>query len=185
MPFVRMDLLKGRSKEELRRISRSVHQAMTEAIDVPEDDYFQVITQHDEEEFFFDPSYMNIKRTKDLIYIHITMKERPIEKKLAYDPDCAKRKALYPAVKEAFPDYHVMIGGSSSFDAVPARYGKANALRRYMKEQGLSAGQLLYFGDGWQEGGNDRDVYESGIPFIRVDSYRNFGALVQKAGLLP
>lgn len=80
MPFVRMDLLKGRSKEELRRISRSVHQAMTEAIDVPEDDYFQVITQHDEEEFFFDPSYMNIKRTKDLIYIHITMKERPIEK---------------------------------------------------------------------------------------------------------
>ncbi|CAM5213496.1 hypothetical protein BLIC30S_04277 [Bacillus licheniformis] len=86
MPFVRMDLLKGRSKEELRRISRSVHQAMTEAIDVPEDDYFQVITQHDEEEFFFDPSYMNIKRTKDLIYIHITMKERPIEKKAGSVP---------------------------------------------------------------------------------------------------
>ena len=109
----------------------------------------------------------------------------PIEKKLAYDPDCAKRKAMYPAVKEAFPDYHVMIGGSSSFDAVPAQYGKANALRRYMKEQGLSAAQILYFGDGWQEGGNDHDVYESGIPFIRVDSYRNFGVLVQKAGLLP
>ncbi len=109
----------------------------------------------------------------------------PIEKKLVYDPDRTKRKAFYPAVKEAFPDYHVMIGGSSSFDATPARYGKANALRRYMKEQGLLAGQLLYFGDDWQEGGNDQDVYESGIPFIRVDSYRNFGALVQKAGLLP
>lgn len=26
---------------------------------------------------------MNIERTKDLIYIHITMKERPVEKKLA------------------------------------------------------------------------------------------------------
>lgn len=83
MPFVRMDLLKGRSNEELRRISRTVHKAMTETIDVPEDDYFQVITQHDEEEFFFDPGYMNIERTKDLIYIHITMKERPVEKKLA------------------------------------------------------------------------------------------------------
>lgn len=80
MPFVRMDLLKGRSNEELRRISRTVHKAMTETIDVPEDDYFQVITQHDEEEFFFDPGYMNIERTKDLIYIHITMKERPVEK---------------------------------------------------------------------------------------------------------
>lgn len=80
MPFVRIDLLKGRTKEELRTISRSVHQAMTETIDVPEDDYFQVITQHDEEEFFFDPGYMNINRTKDLIYIQITMKQRPIQK---------------------------------------------------------------------------------------------------------
>lgn len=56
MPFVRMDLLKGRSNEELRRISRTVHKAMTETIDVPEDDYFQVITQHDEEEFFSIPA---------------------------------------------------------------------------------------------------------------------------------
>ncbi|MED1738651.1 tautomerase family protein [Bacillus swezeyi] len=81
MPFVRIDLVKGRTNEELRCISRSVHQAMTESIDVPKDDYFQVITQHDEEEFFFDPNYMNIQRTKDLIYVQITMKERPLEKK--------------------------------------------------------------------------------------------------------
>ncbi|ATH94243.1 tautomerase family protein [Bacillus glycinifermentans] len=91
MPFVRIDLLKGRTKEELRTISRSVHQAMTETIDVPEDDYFQVITQHDEEEFFFDPGYMNINRTKDLIYIQITMKQRRTQEKTALYRRIAER----------------------------------------------------------------------------------------------
>lgn len=91
MPYVRIDLLKGRTKEELRTISRSVHQAMTETIDVPEDDYFQVITQHDEEEFFFDPGYMNINRTKDLIYIQITMKQRRTQEKTALYRRIAER----------------------------------------------------------------------------------------------
>ncbi|MEC1537926.1 tautomerase family protein [Bacillus sonorensis] len=91
MPYVRIDLLKGRTKEELRTISRSVHQAMTETIDVPEDDYFQVITQHDEEEFFFDPGYVNINRTKDLIYIQITMKQRRTQEKTALYRRIAER----------------------------------------------------------------------------------------------
>ncbi|WP_019423420.1 tautomerase family protein [Paenibacillus sp. OSY-SE] len=90
MPFVRIDLRTGRSEAELRNISRNIHRAMIETIDVPEDDYFQVITQHGENEFFYDPNYLNMNRTADMIYIQITMKGRTL----------AKKRALYARIAE-------------------------------------------------------------------------------------
>ena len=51
---------------------------------------------------------------------------------------------MYPAVKEAFPDYTVFIGGSSSFDFAPAPYNKYYALDRYCREKGLLHGEVLY-----------------------------------------
>ncbi|MCZ8518438.1 MULTISPECIES: tautomerase family protein [Paenibacillus] len=84
MPFVRIDLRRGRTEGDLQAISRAVHQALTETAGVPEDDYFQVITQHVAEEFRYDPGYLGIRRTDGLIYIAITMREgRGAEKKRA------------------------------------------------------------------------------------------------------
>ncbi len=107
-----------------------------------------------------------------------------IADKLSYDPDKSKRAVMYPFVKELFYDYNVMIGGSSSFDIVPGRFGKKNALTRYMEEHGYTKDQVIYCGDDFAEGGNDHDVYASGFNFIKVDDYRNFGRLVKEAGLL-
>ncbi|MDR0270793.1 tautomerase family protein [Paenibacillus sp.] len=75
MPFVRIDLHQGKSREELSVISRSIHQAIMEAIDVPEDDYFQVITTHAQGELLYDTSYLGISRSEQQIFIQITMKE--------------------------------------------------------------------------------------------------------------
>ncbi|MCY9513807.1 tautomerase family protein [Paenibacillus apiarius] len=97
MPFVRIDLRAGKSGAELRNMSRNIHRAMIETIDVPEDDYFQVITQHGENEFFYDPNYLNIKRTEDMIYIQITMKGRTL----------AKKRALYARIAERL---HAAVG---------------------------------------------------------------------------
>ncbi|GIO69224.1 tautomerase family protein [Paenibacillus sp. FSL M7-1455] len=84
MPFVRIDLHHGKSKEELSVISRSIHQAMVETIDVPEDDYFQVITPHPPGELLYDTGYMNISRSEQQMFVQITMKEgRPLRKKQA------------------------------------------------------------------------------------------------------
>ena len=104
--------------------------------------------------------------------------------KLAYDPDKAKRRAMYPFVKELFHDYNVMIGGTSSFDMVPGQYGKLNALRRYMKLLGLTDEQVAYCGDDYKEGGNDHDVYAGGIPFVKVDDYEKLEETLTAAGLL-
>ncbi|MCG7409206.1 tautomerase family protein [Paenibacillus sp. ACRRX] len=91
MPFVRIDLIKGKEAEELLIISQAVHLALTETIDVPMDDYFQVITQHEAHEFNYDPQYMNICRTNELLYIQITLKE---------GRSLAKKKALYARMAE-------------------------------------------------------------------------------------
>ena len=44
--------------------------------------------------------------------------------KLAFDPDRSRRRAIYEEVCDAFPDFNVFIGGSSSFDFAPAPYDK-------------------------------------------------------------
>lgn len=107
-----------------------------------------------------------------------------LPEKLAYDPDKTRRRAMFAFVKELFHDYNVMIGGTSSFDMVPGQYGKLNALRRYIREHGLTDDQVVYCGDDYREGGNDHDVYAGGIPFVKVDDYENLENLLTEAGLL-
>lgn len=101
-----------------------------------------------------------------------------IEDKLAYDPDRTKRRAVYDEVCAAFPDYHVFVGGSSSFDMAPKPYNKYFALSRYGEEQGLTHAQILYVGDDYGPGGNDESVYTSDFPFICVSDYRNLPELL-------
>lgn len=107
-----------------------------------------------------------------------------IEDKLAYDPNRSKRRAMYAFIRDVFCDYRVVLGGSSSFDIVPYQYGKYNALTRYLTERGLSKKDAVYCGDEYEEGGNDHDVLTGGVPFIRVDSYKNLETLLAKEGLL-
>ena len=107
-----------------------------------------------------------------------------IEDKLAYDPDRRKRRKMYPFVKELFYDYRVVIGGSSSFDIIPGKYGKLNAIWRYLDKYGMNEQEIVYCGDDYYEGGNDYDVYTGGIPFIKVDHYHDLGKILEENKLL-
>ena len=95
--------------------------------------------------------------------------------KLAFDPDRKKRRAAYDRVVAAFPEYHVFVGGSSSFDMAPKPYNKYHALDEYCRERGITHDQVVYVGDDYGPGGNDESVYLSDITFITVDDYRTFG----------
>ena len=94
--------------------------------------------------------------------------------KLAFDPDRKKRRVMYEEVVAAFPEYHVFIGGSSSFDMAPRPYNKCYALDLYCQENGLRHDQVVFVGDDYGTGGNDSSVYESDFPFITVDNYLDF-----------
>ncbi len=95
--------------------------------------------------------------------------------KLSFDPDRKKRRAVYEQVVAAFPEYHVFVGGSSSFDMAPKPYNKYHALAEYCRELGIAHDQVVYVGDDYGPGGNDESVYRSDITFITVDDYRTFG----------
>jgi phenylpyruvate tautomerase PptA (4-oxalocrotonate tautomerase family) len=71
MPFVRISLLKGKPPEHIRAIADGVHQGLIEAYKIPPDDRFQVIQQHERDELIYDPDYLGIHRTDDVVFIHI------------------------------------------------------------------------------------------------------------------
>ena len=73
MPLVRIALRKGKSPEYRRALSDSIHRAMVETIKIPEQDRFQVITEHDEAGLIYDPSYLGISRTDGVVFIQITL----------------------------------------------------------------------------------------------------------------
>jgi hydroxymethylpyrimidine pyrophosphatase-like HAD family hydrolase len=103
--------------------------------------------------------------------------------KLSFDPDRAIRRSMYREVANAFPEYRVFIGGSSSFDMTPAPYDKYFAMDRFCLDEGLDHKNVLYIGDDYGIGGNDEAVYRSDFPFLPINDYQNFSAVV--ADFLP
>jgi 4-oxalocrotonate tautomerase len=85
MPFVRIDLAAGKSAEHRRAIGDVIYEAMRSTINVPENDRFQVITEHPPENFIVDPQYLGIQRSPDCVVIQITLNEgRTIAMKRAF-----------------------------------------------------------------------------------------------------
>src|SRR5579862_5507521 len=73
MPLVRIDLRAGKSAEYRKALGDGVHRAMIEALAIPPDDRFQVITEHPPEGLIYDPQYLGIRRSDDVIFVQITL----------------------------------------------------------------------------------------------------------------
>jgi len=72
MPFTRISLLKGKSSGYLSALSDSLHKALVEAFDVPPDDRFQIIHQHEPGELIFDRRYLGGPRSEDFVLFAVT-----------------------------------------------------------------------------------------------------------------
>lgn len=85
MPLARIDLIKGKPPEYRRTVGQVVYEAMINVINVPENDRFQVITEHEPESFIFDPHYLGIARSDDCVFIQVTLNAgRGVEQKKAF-----------------------------------------------------------------------------------------------------
>ena len=91
--------------------------------------------------------------------------------KLKFDPDKAKRRAMYPEVLKVFKNYAVYIGGSTSFDFTPAQYNKFDAALRYAHEHGYCLDDCLFVGDDIDDGGGDSHIRLYGMDYIRIWDY--------------
>jgi phenylpyruvate tautomerase PptA (4-oxalocrotonate tautomerase family) len=100
MPLVRISLREGKPADHRRAIGDSVHRAMVEAIAVPPLDRFQVITEHLADGLVYDPSYLGIARTDDVVFIQITLNAgRSVEQKKALYARIADLLAESPGLR--------------------------------------------------------------------------------------
>ena len=73
MPLVRISLREGKPETYRRALADGIHRAMVETISVPPLDRFQVITEHPDESLFYDPAYLGIIRSDDVVFVQITL----------------------------------------------------------------------------------------------------------------
>ena len=90
MPLVRISLREGKSEQYRTAVADGAHRAMVEGAAVPEQDRFQIITEHPPSGLIYDPTYLGIQRTNDIVMVQITLSTG---RKLAQKRQLFKRMA--------------------------------------------------------------------------------------------
>jgi 4-oxalocrotonate tautomerase len=87
MPLVRIDLLEGKSPEYRKALGDGVHRAMMEALAIPPDDRFQVITEHPAGDLIYDPQYLGVRRSDNVVFVQITLSagRKPQQKRKLFE----------------------------------------------------------------------------------------------------
>jgi 4-oxalocrotonate tautomerase len=84
MPLIHISLRAGKPEAYRQAIFDSLYRAMRETFNVPEDDQFMTITEHEAASFRYGASYLGIARSDDVVYVQITANNtRSVEQKKA------------------------------------------------------------------------------------------------------
>jgi 4-oxalocrotonate tautomerase len=91
MPLVNISMRAGKPDAYKQAIFDNLYRAMRETFNVPEDDQFMTITEHEAANFRYSPTYFNVARSDDLVFIQISARNtRSVDQK----------KALYKRITE-------------------------------------------------------------------------------------
>ena len=91
MPLIRISMRRGRPASHPATIVDGVYRALRATFEVPENDLFAVVHQHDTDEFVFDANYFGFERSAGLVIIQITV---------ANTRGVTQKKKLYAAIAE-------------------------------------------------------------------------------------
>jgi 4-oxalocrotonate tautomerase len=82
MPLTHISLRAGKPQAYRQAIFDSLYRAMHETFNVPQDNQFMTIREHDAENFRYGASFLDIARSDDLVFIQITANNtRTVEQK--------------------------------------------------------------------------------------------------------
>jgi hypothetical protein len=81
MPFLRFDLVKGRTDAEIATLLDAAHRAMLRAFQVPERDRYQVVQEHVASRVRIEDTGLGIDRTDKVVVVHVTTRPRGAEAK--------------------------------------------------------------------------------------------------------
>ncbi|MFS0729613.1 tautomerase family protein [Curtobacterium sp. 1P10AnD] len=71
MPLVRIDLVTGRSPEQVRSIADAIHTAIVDEYGIPERDRFQIITEHPAQQIIAEDAGLGFDRTEGVVMIQV------------------------------------------------------------------------------------------------------------------
>ena len=100
MPLIHISLRAGKPEAYRQAIFDSLYRAMREALEVPEDDQFMTITEHEPANFRTSTSCYGVSRSEDVVYIQITVfNTRTVEQKKALYRRTAELLGENPGVR--------------------------------------------------------------------------------------
>lgn len=100
MPLVNIALRAGKPEAYRQAIFDSLFRAMHETFNVPEDDQFMTLTEHEAVNFRYGASYLGIARSDDLVFIQITANNtRSLEQKKALYQRTAQLLGESPGIR--------------------------------------------------------------------------------------
>lgn len=107
MPLLQISLRAGKPEAYRQAIFDSLYRAMREALNVPEDDQFMTITEHEPANFRYGAAF-GIDRSNDLVFIRITVFDtRTAEQKKALFHRIAELLGESPGIRP--PDVFVNV----------------------------------------------------------------------------
>ena len=100
MPLVNISLRAGKPAAYRQALFDNIYAAMRETFNVPEDDQFMTITEHEAANFRYSPTYFDVARSDGLVYIQITANNtRTLEQKKALYRRITERLGESPGVR--------------------------------------------------------------------------------------
>ena len=129
MPLTHVSLRRGKPAAYRKAILDGIYRAMRAVFDVPEEDRFMTIAEHDEADFSFSKTYLSIARSDDLVTIQLTVSNtRTVEQK----------KALYRRIVEnlvADPGLRPEDVLINLVEVLPANWSFGHGLAQYVPDK--------------------------------------------------
>jgi HAD superfamily hydrolase (TIGR01484 family) len=96
--------------------------------------------------------------------------QAPLEEKVKWDADFAKRKKIKAVLDTLIPEFSVRLGGATSIDVTKPGIDKAYGIRKLRDILHISTREMIYVGDALFPGGNDYPAEQAGVISIPVKS---------------
>ncbi len=94
--------------------------------------------------------------------------QAPLDEKVKWDPDFAKRKQIKALLDPMLTEFSVRLGGSTSIDVTRPGIDKAYGIRKLRDVLAIPIADMLFVGDAIFPGGNDYPALQAGTDSIEV-----------------
>jgi phenylpyruvate tautomerase PptA (4-oxalocrotonate tautomerase family) len=81
MPLIQVDMIEGRSANQIRALLDATHRALIAAFKIPVRDRYQIVHEHPASQFVVEDTGLGITRTRSCVVIQVTTRPRELKAK--------------------------------------------------------------------------------------------------------